>query len=490
MKREPRGQQRADGTAKPQKLRDGKHETNARRENPRRRAADRGAVMQDDLLNANLTVLETLNYTAQLRLPRSLSEAERTERVRAVMEQMGLTRVQDVIVGSPLRKGLSGGERKRLCVATELLTRPALLFLDEPTSGLDSVTALALCRSLRQLADARVCTVVCTIHQPQTKIFRLFQNLVLLRAGRIVYLGPAEEAEHFFQGLGFKCPPNENPADYFLDVITPSSNEDSMLPEQFETLQKSAEAQSAALDLSSGIDHPLPPRATTPWGHQFVVLFRRTMKDLLRRRSLLATQLAQTVIMAVLIGTAFKQIGTSESSILRRQPVLFFCVINQGIFGSLLVINSFPQERMLVLRERAAGTYYVSAYFLAKSMAEMIFQLIIPVLFTCIVYFLIGLHEVPAKFFVFMGFMVSFPACRVCGSCNMRSHFEPAHGHNVCRFSVTWLPPRLRSWCPPSVAQPTCPSPSFRSCSRRRVSSAGSSSRLRTCPPTSSGWTP
>ena len=109
MKREPRGQQRADGTAKPQKLRDGKHETNARRENPRRRAADRGAVMQDDLLNANLTVLETLNYTAQLRLPRSLSEAERTERVRAVMEQMGLTRVQDVIVGSPLRTGLSGG---------------------------------------------------------------------------------------------------------------------------------------------------------------------------------------------------------------------------------------------------------------------------------------------------------------------------------------------------------------------------------------------
>jgi ATP-binding cassette subfamily G (WHITE) protein 2 len=176
-----------------------------------------GYVMQDDLLNGNLTVLETLQYTAELRLPRSMTREARRERIDTVMGQMGLTKVQDVIVGTPLKKGISGGERKRLCVAMELLTKPLLLFLDEPTSGLDSVTALSLCRKLRELADAKACTVVCTIHQPQAKIFRLFQNLVLLKAGKIVYMGPSEKALHFFEGLGYKCPAYENPADYFLD---------------------------------------------------------------------------------------------------------------------------------------------------------------------------------------------------------------------------------------------------------------------------------
>lgn len=175
-------------------------------------ALPRCAVMQDDLLNGNLTVLETLKYTAELRLPRSLSNADRMERIRVVMEQMGLTKAADVIVGSALKKGISGGERKRLCVAMELLTKPMLLFLDEPTSGLDSVTALSLCRKLRELADAKVCTVACTIHQPQAKIFRLFQNLVLLKSGKVVYMGPTDKAHHFFEGLGFKCPEYENPA--------------------------------------------------------------------------------------------------------------------------------------------------------------------------------------------------------------------------------------------------------------------------------------
>ena len=364
-----------------------------------------GYVMQDDLLNGNLTVLETLKYTAELRLPRSLSDAERLERVRSVMEQMGLTKVQDVIVGSPLKKGVSGGERKRLCVAMELLTKPLLLFLDEPTSGLDSVTALALCRKLRELAESKACTVVCTIHQPQAKIFRLFQNLVLLKAGKIVYMGASEHALHFFEGLGFKCPEYENPADYFLDVITPSPADsvEDLATKEAKLIQSYTAAE---VDLNAGNDRPLLPRETTPWLHQFKVLFRRTLKDTWRKRSLLITQLVQTIIMAILLGTAFLRIGTSETSTVRRQPVLFYCVINQGLFGALLVINSFPAERMLVLRERAAGTYYVSAYFLAKSMAELMFQIIFPVLFSCIVYFLIGLHETPQKFFIFVGFMV------------------------------------------------------------------------------------
>ena len=109
---------------------------------------------------------------------------------------MGLMHALGVIVGDPQNKGISGGERKRLCVAMELLTRPALLFLDEPTSGLDSVTALSLVRSLKRLSDGGHCTIVCTIHQPQAKIFHQFDRLLLLKAGVIIYQARCVTRDH------------------------------------------------------------------------------------------------------------------------------------------------------------------------------------------------------------------------------------------------------------------------------------------------------
>lgn len=133
-------------------------------------------VMQDDLLNAHLTVEETLLYTAQLRLsPQSPEDLEQA--VEKVISLLGLHRCRHRIIGDALNKGISGGERKRVCVAMEMLTQPLLLFLDEPTSGLDSVTALSLCLQLKALANSGACTIICTIHQPQSKIFDLFDKL-------------------------------------------------------------------------------------------------------------------------------------------------------------------------------------------------------------------------------------------------------------------------------------------------------------------------
>lgn len=365
-----------------------------------------GYVMQDDLLNGNLTVGETLRYTAELRLPPSVSPEERQERIDEVLAQMGLTHAKETIVGSPLIKGISGGERKRLCVAMELLTRPKLLFLDEPTSGLDSVTALSLCTKLKKLASQGLCTVVCTIHQPQAKIFRLFDKLLLLKAGEVIFAGETKDALPFFAAAGFPCPAYENPADHFLDVITPSLS-DSVQDLKAKEEKLKAHFNQPEVDLNLWADKPVMlPREQTPWVRQFAVLFRRTLKEQWRKRAMLATQLLQSIVMAVLIGTVFLQIGEGQFSSTRRQPVLFFCVINQGVFGSLMVINSFPAERTLSLRERAAGTYYVSAYFLAKTTAETLFQLVTPVLFSCTVYWLVGLQPLAGKFFIFTAFMI------------------------------------------------------------------------------------
>jgi ATP-binding cassette subfamily G (WHITE) protein 2 len=157
-----------------------------------------GYVMQDDLLNGCLTVEETLMYTAKLRLSRTFTDVERKERVQDVMADLGLSHVHNVLVGSPLKKGISGGERKRVCVGMQLLNRPQLLFLDEPTSGLDSVTALDLLRTFHGLAHGKsqdkAVTIVCSIHQPQAKIFNLFDSLILLKAGNIIYQGPRKQA--------------------------------------------------------------------------------------------------------------------------------------------------------------------------------------------------------------------------------------------------------------------------------------------------------
>ena len=156
-----------------------------------------GYVMQDDLLNGYLTVEETLMYTAKLRLPRTFTNKQRKARVNEVMADLGLSHVNNVIVGTPLKKGISGGERKRLCVGMQLLNHPQLLFLDEPTSGLDSVTALDLLRTFHGLAHSRpqekAVTIVCSIHQPQAKIFNLFDSLILLKAGNIIYQGPRKQ---------------------------------------------------------------------------------------------------------------------------------------------------------------------------------------------------------------------------------------------------------------------------------------------------------
>eukprot|EP01012_Entosiphon_sulcatum_P063488 TRINITY_DN90_c0_g2_i1.p1 TRINITY_DN90_c0_g2~~TRINITY_DN90_c0_g2_i1.p1 ORF type:complete len:610 (-),score=93.72 TRINITY_DN90_c0_g2_i1:132-1961(-) len=359
-----------------------------------------GYVMQDDLLNVHLSVEETLVYTAHLRLPPTVSKEQKLERVNSVMRQVGIEHCRNTKIGDAMHKGISGGERKRLCVAMELLTNPKLLFLDEPTSGLDSVTALSLVLTLQSLARERNCTVVCTIHQPQSKIFDLFDDLLLLSQGEIVYHGVASEINDFLARAGFPCPSYCNPADHALDTVVNHGAE---------VLQYSRAVNALPVD-NSGIEMPAQPLnidwTSLPWHRQWSVLARRAFKEYFRNRVMIVTQIIQSVIMGVLIGTAFLKIGTSQTSTVRRQPVLFFCVINQGVFGALQVINSFPAERQLVLRERAAGTYNVSAYFLAKATVESLMQILCPVIFSITVYFLVGLRPGAGHFFLFMFFMV------------------------------------------------------------------------------------
>ena len=135
------------------------------------------------------------------------------------MKKLQLEKCADVVIGGTILKGISGGERKRTSIAFELLSDPQVLFLDEPTSGLDSLTAYIIVRHLKQLAVNQNKTVIMTIHQPNHDIFEMFDRLVLMVEGRLVYQGPAKDSVNYFSEMGFKCIENANPPDYFMSIL-------------------------------------------------------------------------------------------------------------------------------------------------------------------------------------------------------------------------------------------------------------------------------
>jgi ATP-binding cassette subfamily G (WHITE) protein 2 len=117
------------------------------------------------------------------------------------------------------------------------------------------------------------------------------------------------------------------------------------------------------------------------WIKQVQILLQRNFQEQFRQSKIIVISLIQTILMAILIGTVFLNIGNTQKSIVRREPVIFFCIINQGVFGALMVINSFPVERTLTLRDRASGTYFASAYFTAKILSDTLVQLPVPIIF-------------------------------------------------------------------------------------------------------------
>ena len=359
-----------------------------------------GYVMQDDLMYAYFTVLQTLNYTAELRMPSNTTIIERKKRVEEVIFLLGIDHCKHVIVGDTRTKGISGGERKRLAIAIELLTKPQLLFLDEPTSGLDSTTALSVITILKKLADAGECTVVCTIHQPSSKIFSLIDNLLLLKKGVIMYQGNAQYAINYFDNLGYPCPKNFNPADHLIDILSEGNNDN------FDAIASGKVFRNVSTDFG-GTGTVLNLKEFLPWYKQFIVLLRRNLHCHIVRWDIILTNIAVTLIIATFVGkSVWEDIGLHKSGSTKRQAALFFCVIHQGIVASLQGSHSFPLERALMLRERAAGTYYVSAYFLSKSIADMIVQVIAPIIFTCTAYPLVGFQNTGKKFMIFMAFMI------------------------------------------------------------------------------------
>jgi ABC-type multidrug transport system ATPase subunit len=171
--------------------------------------------MQDDALMETSTPREALTFSALLRLPPETETETITTLVDTLLANLGITDCADTMIGSILIKGISGGQKKRTSVGVEMITEPSLLFLDEPTSGLDSFAAFNMVHLLTRVASAGA-AVLCTIHQPSSEVFHLFDLVIILREGRVLYNGTIAGFVPYLTSFDYNCPDHYNPSDFVM----------------------------------------------------------------------------------------------------------------------------------------------------------------------------------------------------------------------------------------------------------------------------------
>uniref|UniRef100_A0A8D0FWI7 Broad substrate specificity ATP-binding cassette transporter ABCG2 n=1 Tax=Strix occidentalis caurina TaxID=311401 RepID=A0A8D0FWI7_STROC len=400
-----------------------------------------GYVVQDDVVMGTLTVRENLKFSAALRLPKSVKEQEKNERVNQIIKELGLSKVADSKVGTQFTRGVSGGERKRTNIGMELITDPAILFLDEPTTGLDASTANAVLLLLKRMAKQGK-TIIFSIHQPRYSIFRLFDNLTLLAAGRVLYHGPAQHAIEYFQSIGYECEPYNNPADFFLDIINGDStavavsktdetntgmkpraaqNNRNMyfkLAEKYSNSAYYQETKAALENISLGNKKKTKAafRQITyanSFLHQLKWVSKRTFKNLVGNPQASIAQLCVSAFLGLVVGAIFFGLKEDSAGLQNRVGAMFFLTTNQ-CFSSISAIELFVVEKKIFIHEYISGYYRTSAYFISKLMADLIPMRTIPsIIFTCIIYFMFDLFLfIYGPFFTMMFtlMMVSYTA--------------------------------------------------------------------------------
>ncbi|OMO80346.1 ABC transporter-like protein [Corchorus capsularis] len=365
-----------------------------------------GFVTQDDVLYPHLTVTETLVYTALLRLPNSFTKEEKITHAEAVITQLGLVRCKNSIIGGLFLRGISGGERKRVSIGQEMLINPSLLFLDEPTSGLDSTTAQRIVSTLLELAKGGR-TVVLTIHQPSSRLFYMFHKVLLLSEGNPLYFGQGSAAMDYFSSIGFAPSVAMNPSDFLLDLANGiSSNE---LQEDQSTVKKTLiaayksniadklkdEIEEIESHSPQGLEKKKFARWATNWWQQFTILLQRGVKER-KHESFAGLNIFQVLIVAFLAGLLWWQ---SDIAHLQDQiGLLFFASGFWGFYPLFQAIFTFPQERMMLEKERSSGMYRLSSYFMSRTIADLPMELILPTAFIIITYWMAGLKPSAGNF--------------------------------------------------------------------------------------------
>lgn len=375
-------------------------------------------VMQQDILLPTLTPREALFYSSKLKLQGSNKIIE--EKVNFLLNDLKLTKCADNLIGNETIKGLSGGEKKRVCIGIELISEPVIFILDEPTSGLDSFTA-ELVISLLKVQANKGKTIIFTIHQPSTSIFQMFDRLILMTEGHFIYQGTAQKSMKYFEKINFKCLEHTNPPDHYIRTIHIKHRKSFTDQEQktFDLLIATyKKSEKKALSLVNTENLSTINSKSRPFRPGFVrelqVLTARCFKNTTRNPLLFFVKMFQAVTIGVIIDILFHDLGYDDKGVNNRKGLIFFSVINLIMFGANANSMTFPIERPVFLKDYKEGLYGVWAYVLSKFFAELPVQVMFMIVYIVMFYFAVDFNMTSAKeFFIHLAtsFVIHLNGC-------------------------------------------------------------------------------
>jgi ABC-type multidrug transport system ATPase subunit len=370
-----------------------------------------GYVTQDDILNPMSTPVEALSFS--LRVRRGVDGEETKAIVDNLIDELGLTNARDTIVGIPgMVAGLSGGERKRTNIGIELITNPKVLYLDEPTSGLDSVTAARICQLLKKLA-ARGRTVIYTIHQPTAECIESFDDLMLMCKGHTVFHGPMEESVNYFASIGYQCPETHTPTDFFMTLLQDSDIGDNLIKEWTKFLEARDVTEYAytappAVENESFTERYLTTYAAAAKGSlliEFSELMKRSTLSVVRNKLLIVATFIQNIFFAIIVALIFANLTHDTTGVNDRMGLLFMVAINMAFSSVMGMINNFPPQKAVFIRDQQSGAYSPFLYFVTMSLAELPLQILALFCQCVIVYWSCGLIPEAKNFFLFFAIL-------------------------------------------------------------------------------------
>ncbi|KAL9171408.1 hypothetical protein ABFS82_04G206600 [Erythranthe guttata] len=379
-----------------------------------------GYCEQNDIHSPYVTIYESLLYSAWLRLAADVNTETRKMFVEEVMELVELNPIRNALVGLPGVDGLSTEQRKRLTIAVELVSNPSIIFMDEPTSGLDARAAAIVMRTVRNTVDTGR-TVVCTIHQPSIDIFEAFDELLLMkRGGQVIYAGPLGRQSHklveYFEAVPgvAKIKEGYNPATWMLDVT--SSAAEGQLDVDFAEVYANSALYRRNQELIKELSNPPPGSSDLYFPTQYSQSFLTQCKACFwkqhwsywRNSQYNAIRFFTTVVIGVMFGVIFWQKGDQihrQQDLLNLLGATYSAVLFLGASNASAVQSVVAVERTVFYRERAAGMYSELPYAFAQVAIETIYVAIQTLVYSLLLYSMIGYQWTGEKFFYFYYFI-------------------------------------------------------------------------------------